>query len=119
MLQYLEALERGRWPDDPGADAIRALRADGVTVIAVDAEPDAALTDAKVTRYKAGLSRHLGPPIDLGCALAWWLDTERPPPEGLEDGDAWREAARAWKKANPAPTLDTLMAPEGPELPPR
>ncbi len=115
LMRYLESFERGRSPEDPGAAAVRALRADGVSAIAVDAEPGAVLTRAELLRYRAGLGRHLGAPIDLGCALVWWLDTEAPAPRGVDDGDAWRAEAEAWKKLHPVPTLPTLMAAEGPE----
>lgn len=118
MMRYLEAFERGRMPEDPGAGAVRALRADGVTVIAVDAEPGGVLSEAGLNRYRAGLGRHLGPPVDLGCALVWWLDTDAPAPQGLADGDAWRAEEKRWKNAHPAPTLRTLMSAEGPEAAP-
>ena len=114
MMRYLEAFEDGQWPDDPGAEAVRALRAAGVSAIAVDAEPSALLSPGKLARYRAGVGKHLGAPIDLGCALVWWLDTAAPAPQGLEDGEAWRAAAKAWKAAHPAETPPTLMAAQGP-----
>lgn len=115
MMQHLERFERGRSPEDPGAAAVRALRADGVSAIAVDAEPDTVLTNAELLRYQSGLGRHLGRPIDLGCALVWWLDTSAPAPKGLADGAAWRAEALRWKKEHPAPDLVRLMSADGPE----
>jgi hypothetical protein len=111
LMKWLQRFEEGRWPQEPGADAVRALRAAGVSALAVDAEPGSLLTPGGLSRYKVGLGKHLGPPIDLGCALVWWLDTEVAPPEGIEDGDEWREEATAWKEAHPAPDLDTLIEP--------
>lgn len=115
MMRYLERVERGKSPDDPGAAAVRALRNDGISAIALDAEPDAVLSAAELSRYRATLGRHLGPPVDLGCALVWWLDTESPAPTGVPDGAAWRAEALQWKKAHPAPDLSTLMSAEGPD----
>lgn len=114
MMVWLSRFEAGEWPPDPGADAVRALQAAGVSAIAVDADPLGVLTEGGLTRYRAGLGRALGPPIDLGCAVVWWLDAEAPPPVGLDDGDAWRKRQR--KQARPAPKLETLMAPDGPVL---
>ena len=117
LLSYLLAFEAGKWPADPGADAVRQLREAGVSALAVDAEPGALLSAAKISRYRAGLGKHLGPPIDLGCALVWWLDPRAAPPAGVPDGDGWRAAATAWKEAHPAVIPDTLMAAHGPSEP--
>ena len=57
------------------------------------------------------MTRHLGDPIDLGCALVWWLDPDVGPPAPLADGEAWRQSAADWKAAHPAPSLDTLIQP--------
>ncbi len=111
MMQFLKAFEDGESPGDPGADAVNAFREAGVTVILADVEPGGVTSAGGINRYRAVLGRYLGPPIDLGCALVWWLDTEAPPPEGLEDPDAWRVEAATWKEAHPAPELDTLMQP--------
>lgn len=109
LVGYLQAIEAGHWPRDPGAAAVRSLRAAGVTVVAVDAEPGGPLTAGGVNRYRAALSRHLGAPIDLGCALVWWLDDKAPPPAGRADGDDWRARVAAWKAAHPEPDFDTLI----------
>lgn len=111
VLAAIGELESGRWPEDPGAQAVQALRAAGVGVIVLDADPGAVQTRGGLNRHQEGLTRVLGPPIDLGCALVWWLDTDSRPPAGLPDGDAWRERARAWKAAHPPPELDTLISP--------
>lgn len=111
LMIYLTELENGRSPGDPGGDAVRSFQAQGISAIAVDVEPGGVLTAGGINRYRAGLGRHLGPPIDLGCALVWWLDTTSPPPTGLEDGDIWRKEAAEWKEAHPAPELDTLIQP--------
>jgi len=111
LIAWLRAFESGKWPAEPGAAAVRALRDAGVSAIALDVEPGVMLTAAQLSRYRAGLWRHLGPPIDLGCAWVWWLDDAAQPPEGIEDGDAWRVEAEAWKDAHPAPDLDTLIQP--------
>lgn len=118
LMAWLDAFEHGQSPEDPGAEAVRALRRDGVSALAVDAEPDGVLTPSQLTRYKAGIGRHLGPPIDLGCALVWWLDTEAAPPAAI-DGQAWRAEAARYRAAHPSPTLDTLMSATGPSLPSR
>ena len=111
FMQYLGRLERGRNPDDPGAAAVEAMREAGITVIALDVEPGAGMRPSRQNRARAIMGRHLGPPIDLGCALVWWLDPEVPPPTPHPDGKAWRSEAEAWKKANPAPELDVLIQP--------
>lgn len=113
LMVYLDAFEHGQSPEDPGAEAVRALRRDGISAIAVDAEPDGVLTPSQITRYKAGIGRHLGPPIDIGCALVWWLDTTASPPAAV-DGEAWRAAAARYQADHPAPTLNTLMSATGP-----
>jgi hypothetical protein len=112
-MVYLDAFEHGASPEDPGAEAVRARRRDGVSAIAVDATPDGVLTPSQITRYKAGIGRHLGPPRDLGCALVWWLDAEVAPPPAI-DGEAWRAAAARYEAGHPAPSLDTLMSVTGP-----
>jgi len=109
MMRFLKAFEDGEAADAPGADAVIALREAGVSAITADVEPGGVTTAGGVNRYRAVLGRHLGPPIDLGCALVWWLDDEAAPPVGLDDGDAWRVEAAAWKEAHPVPELDTLM----------
>ena len=111
LISWLRAFESGKWPAEPGSAAVLALRDAGVSAIALDVEPGVMLTAAQLSRYRAGLWRHLGPPIDLGCAWVWWLDDAAQPPEGIEDGDAWRVEAEAWKAAHPAPDLDTLIQP--------
>jgi hypothetical protein len=111
LMRYLRTFEEGKWPPDPGADAVRALRAAGVGAIAMDTEPGAILTPGGINRARAGLGKHLGQPVDLGCALVWWMDASTPRPTGLEDGDAWREAAQQWKADHPDPDLDTLIEP--------
>ena len=111
MLQSLLAFEAGEEAQDPGPAALSALHDAGVNAIVVDAEPGRMLTRGGVNRYEAGVGRFLGAPIDLGCALVWWLDPDAPAPTGLEDGDAWRDAARAWKSAHLTPELDSLIEP--------
>ena len=111
LIDWLRAFESGTWPSEPGASAVLALQEAGVSAIALDVEPGVMLTDAQLSRYRAGLWRHLGTPIDLGCAWVWWLDPSTPPPEGVADGDTWRAAAAEWKAAHPEPELDTLIQP--------
>lgn len=111
LIAYLQQFEAGRWPPDPGASAVLALREAGVSAIAVDVEPDALLTEGQMNRFRSGLGTHFGPPIDLGCALVWWFDAEAPPPAPIADGDAWRAEAAAWKAAHPEPALDTFIKP--------
>lgn len=96
---------------DPGAAAVRQLRDAGVTVIAMDVEPGGRISEGRLQRMRTRIAKHLGPPIDLGCAWVWWLDTEVAAPRPVADGRAWRAAAAAWKKDHPAPALDTLIAP--------
>ena len=111
LIGWLEEFESGAWPEAPRAEDVHRLQEAGVSAIALDVEPGVLLTDAQLSRYRAGLWRHLGTPIDLGCAWVWWLDTAAPPPDGLEDGDAWRAAAEAWKAEHPEPVLDTFIEP--------
>ncbi len=111
LLVAIAALEEGRWPDDPGAAAVEQLRDAGVAAIVLDTDPGAVLTPGGLARTRAGLSRMLGAPLDLGCALVWWLDADAPPPQPIDDGDAWRAEALRWKEAHPTDSLDTLISP--------
>lgn len=111
ILRYIKAFEAGEWPEDPGADAVRSLRQQGVSVIAIDALPGGPLSSGGVNRYRSGLGRHFGAPRDLGCALAWWLDTDAPGPRGRADGDAWRATVAAAAAERPHPALETLIEP--------
>ena len=111
LIRYLIAYEEGDWPPDPGPEAVRSLREAGVGVIAIDVEPGGPLTGGGMNRYRTGLTRHLGPPVDLGCALVWWLDPDTAPPAPHPDPEGFRAEAAAWKEAHPAPALDTLIQP--------
>lgn len=111
LMTYLMAFEAGDHPGDPGADAVRGLRDAGVSAIVVDAEPGRLLTPGGVNRYEAGIGRHLGRPLDLGCALVWWLDADTPPPTPVPDGDLWREQAADWKRRHPVPSFESLIEP--------
>jgi len=111
LIAYLQTFESGRWPPDPGASAVSSLQAAGISAIALDVEPETLLTPGQINRFRAGLGKHFGPPIDLGCALVWWLDASAPPPAAIDDGEAWRKAAKKWKAAHPEPELDTLIQP--------
>ena len=111
MMQYLGRLERGRSPEDPGAAAVEALLETGIGAILVDTEPGHGLSEARQNRVRAVLGKHLGPPIDLGCAWVWWLDPDVPPPKAHADPVAWRKRAAAWKQNHPAPELPVLIQP--------
>lgn len=111
LVAYLQAYEDGQWPEDPGPEAVRALREAGVGAIALDVEPGGPLTPGGINRYRAGLVRHFGEPADLGCVMVWWMDPDVPGPASIPDPEAWRASAIAWKQAHPAPTLDTLIQP--------
>lgn len=111
MMQWLAAVERGRAPGDPGRAAVQDLHEAGVSAIALDVEPGVARSEGRQNRVRTLLSQALGPPVDLGCALVWWLDPTVPPPQGIDDGDAWREAATSWKTSHPAPDLDVHIQP--------
>jgi len=111
LLQAIAALEEGHWPADPGAAAVEQLRQAGVAAIVLDTDPGAVQTRGGLNRHRAGLIRLLGPPVDLGCALVWWLSTEAPAPVGLTDGDTWREQAWQWKQSHPQTIPETLIQP--------
>lgn len=111
MMQYLGRLERGRAPEDPGAQAVQDLLDAGVGAIVVDVEPGHGMSAARQNRVRAILGKHLGPPVDLGCAHVWWLDPDVPGPAEIDDPGAWREAAVDWKTAHPAPDLPLLIQP--------
>ena len=111
VMQALLDFESGGDAQAPGPGALERLREAGITAIVVDAEPGRMLTRGGVNRYEAGIGRHLGKPIDLGCVLVWWLDPDTEPPAGLEDGDGWRRAASDWKSTHPTPDLDSLIEP--------
>lgn len=111
LVRWLGQVEGAAPLDDPGAPAVRSLRAAGVSAIAMDVEPGGRISEGRLQRMRTRIARHLGPPIDLGCAWVWWLDTAAPAPRAVEDGRAWRAAATEWKRAHPAPALPTLIAP--------
>ena len=111
LLQANAQLEEGHWPADPGAAAVQQLRDAGITAIILDTDPGAVQTRGGLNSSRAGLTKLLGPPIDLGCAMVWWLSTETAPPQGMADGDAWREQAWKYKQAHPQPEVDTLIKP--------
>ncbi len=111
LVAYLKAHEDGQWPDDPGPDAVRALRDAGVGAIVLDVEPGGPLTPGGINRYRTGLVRHFGEPADLGCAMVWWMDPDVAGPDPHPDPEGWRASATAWKQAHPAPSLDTLIQP--------
>jgi hypothetical protein len=126
-LLALRDFEAGKFPAFETQD-IRALREAGISAIVVDAEPGGVLaTPGALNRFRVldlgstqngvtklpdrSLSDQLGTPIDLGCALVWWLEPDVEPPTPVEDGDAWREEAALWMRENPAPVLNTLIEP--------
>jgi hypothetical protein len=126
-LLALRDFEAGQFPT-LSASSTKALQEVGISAIVVDAEPGGVLaTKGALNRFRTlrvesledgvvqlpsrSLSDQLGAPIDLGCALVWWLETEIEPPEAIEDGNAWREETRAWMVDHPAPDLDTLIEP--------
>ena len=116
LMAFLKDFERGRWPADPGADAVRSLAAAGVSALVVDAEPNGALSATQLKRFQVGLGRTLGPPVDRGCALVGWIDPRAAPPAGLARGDDWRAAQVRAAAEAPPPALPTLMSSEGPDL---
>jgi hypothetical protein len=111
LIAYLKAYEDGEWPEDPGPEAVRALREAGVGAIVLDVEPGGPLTPGGINRYRAGLVRHFGEPADLGCAMVWWMDPDVAGPDPHPDPKGWRAETISWKQAHPAPTLDTLIQP--------
>lgn len=71
-------------------DALDQLRDENIDAIAIDATPGGLLGPDRVRGWRERLERHLGPPIDYGSALVWWLDPPEPAPPGIERGDYWR-----------------------------
>jgi hypothetical protein len=110
-MRYLRAWEAGEQPADPGPAAILGLQRDGISAITVDVEPSPWATEGVLNRYRSGLGRHLGAPIDLGCALVWWFDPSAPAPKAHPNPDRWR-LARSRSLPTELP-LDTLIEPLG------
>ena len=109
LMRWIDRVERGEDPGDPGAAAVRQLRDAGVGVIAVDLDPSDPRLESRRRRLRAVLGKHLGPPIDLGCAAVWWLDLDVPAPPPHPAPEAWRAEAEAGLRATPRPSLDTLI----------
>ena len=126
-IAALREFESGAFPEIT-AEMLLSLRDSGFSAIAVDAEPGGVLaTRGALNRFRSlrveniedgvirlperSLSDQLGTPIDLGCALVWWLESDVPAPEPHQDGEQWREEATEWLETHPAPELDTLIEP--------
>lgn len=112
LVQAIRLLDTGRWPETTGTLLVDDLRESGVTVVALDAEPDGAfLTEGSLQRYRTFLTANLGPPQDYGILLAWWLDPDEVAPPGIADGEAFRADLAAWKAGHPPVLPDTLIKP--------
>ncbi|MCB9758920.1 MAG: hypothetical protein H6739_03700 [Alphaproteobacteria bacterium] len=111
LMVYLQSFEEGRYPPDPGPDAVRTMQEAGVAAIALDALPGSVITEGVVNRYVTGLGRHLGPPQDHGALFVWWLQPPTRAVTPLSDGAAWREAVHRRRVLNPPAPLDTLIEP--------
>lgn len=75
-----------------------ALRAAGLSAVALDATPGGVYDEAALSRERArlaSLDEAFGPPVDLGSAIVWWIRPPEPPPEPMPDAAAWRAAWRA------------------------
>lgn len=108
-MAFLRAVEDGGAPPAPGESARRALAAQGLHLIVVDADPTGPLTEGGLNRYRATVGAWLGPPVDLGCALVWAVDPSIPLPAPHPDGRGWRRARAA--ASTPPPALPTLIEP--------
>ena len=51
LLQFVRTFESGKWPDDPGAESIRAMQQAGVSALVLDTEPGVMLTEGQLNRY--------------------------------------------------------------------
>lgn len=106
--QLAEWLATGDGPLPVGA--LDQLRADGVDVIAIDRTPGGAVPEGRGLPLQQRLQASLGPPIDYGACVAWWIDG-RAPPAGLADGDRWRALEQRRLAAWPSPKARSVMRP--------
>ena len=107
MLHYIEAIENGAWPSPP-IDLAASARAAGIGAVAIDVEPGGVLPGGGENRLQAALRGPLGAPVDLGCALVFWLEDPEHAPTPHENGPAWRATRRQ--------ELETFEGPPGPYL---
>jgi hypothetical protein len=113
--------ERRNPESPPPPEGVESLLSQGITAIALDALPGSTLSEGKVNRYRLHLTRHLGPPVDYGAVIVWWLaePSVEFEMEGLfelrgvqyPDGDSWREAVRRSIANSPVIELDSLIQP--------
>ncbi len=111
LLRALDRLDKASL-SAVGEAEVEALRASGVAVLLLDAEPGVLLRRTDLLRTEEALTSLLGPPVDLGCALAWWLgEGEAPFEASPEEGAAWREEAWTRKQEAEVVDLPTLIRP--------
>jgi hypothetical protein len=82
-------------------EAIDQLREQGIDVLAIDATPGGAVGKATIERLTRDLTAALGPPVDYGSAIAWWIDPPEQVPPPLADAAVWRERWRQRLEAQP------------------
>lgn len=113
LLRAFDRLDRAAI-EALGPDEVERLRASGVAVVALDAEPGVLLRRAELERTVEALSEVLGEPVDLGCVVAWWLDGDPPRSAPAGEGAAWREAAWEATQQHQEEELPTLIRPARP-----
>ena len=111
LVRFVRAIEANQSLDVEADVSVDTLVQEGVTAIAIDAEPFRSLTPGGVNRYRVALNPIFGQPIDLGCAMVWWLDPEQPAPEPMENASQWRDHLEKELAETPAPALNTLIRP--------
>jgi hypothetical protein len=111
FVAWLADFEAGTATAELDPEALESLRAQGVSVLALDVGPDGVLTEGAQARYAAAMATLAGPPHDYGAVLAWWLDPVDDAENSIPDGKAWRKAASAELLARPPQLPDTLIKP--------
>jgi hypothetical protein len=98
-------------PTVPKPEDLQALVDKGVGAIVLDVDPFGPLPPDGMAAYRAWMMAHAGEPIDLGCALVWWLEPD-PAPQAHPSPASWR-ARQVAAQADPPQTLMRLPLPSG------
>ena len=90
LRAWWRELQGGRLPGPFPSGAVAQLEAEGVAAVALDVTPGGALHPLESAKLALALAEALGPPVDYGAALVWWLEQPRELPPAVPAAQAWR-----------------------------